>query len=337
MPFNLTEPIQQFRGPKAALATLPSTGKQGLLAWTTDTHELYVDSGSGRGIGPGNAWLRVSSAFDAIASGTNLTADMIVGTGAALEASGSGVIDATEINGIPITGTLTHPGQIPISQPGNASAIWSDPLVQGTQAAGTSANTVNPVLVAGVGPDTNIHNISTDNSGNLNVKIADGPQVNIQDSTGEALLSTDSALNVHIKTQEVFNTDGFGNVGVNVQGTVPVSGTITEIPPYKLGQQAMAASVPVAIASDQSTIPVSLATAPTTPITASSLPQPANAAQEAGGNLATLVIQTRNDAQVIDVLNEILGQLRLLNINLASSMPSAHVDTDSILLDALNN
>ncbi len=50
--------IQIYRGTKAALASLASTGKVGVLAYTTDTQELYVDSGSGTGIGPGNAWLR---------------------------------------------------------------------------------------------------------------------------------------------------------------------------------------------------------------------------------------------------------------------------------------
>lgn len=45
-----------------------------------------------------------------------------------------------------------------------------------------------------------------------------------------------------------------------------------------VGQKAMAASVPVVIASDQSTVPVSAAT----------LPLPTNAAQETDGNLAVL-------------------------------------------------
>lgn len=53
--------MQLYRGLKASLASLASTGKVGVLAWTTDTQELYVDSGSGTGIGPGNAWLRVAS------------------------------------------------------------------------------------------------------------------------------------------------------------------------------------------------------------------------------------------------------------------------------------
>lgn len=50
--------VQVFRGVLANLAALASTGKAGVLAWTTDTNELYVDSGSGTGIG--TAWLRVA-------------------------------------------------------------------------------------------------------------------------------------------------------------------------------------------------------------------------------------------------------------------------------------
>lgn len=59
MALNVT--IQVYRGTKANLSSLASTGKAGVLAWTTDTQELYVDSGTGTGIGPGNAWLRVAS------------------------------------------------------------------------------------------------------------------------------------------------------------------------------------------------------------------------------------------------------------------------------------
>jgi hypothetical protein len=39
---------------------LATTGKAGVLAWTTDTNEIYVDSGTGSaGIGPGNAWQKI--------------------------------------------------------------------------------------------------------------------------------------------------------------------------------------------------------------------------------------------------------------------------------------
>ena len=108
-----------------------------------------------------------SIAFNGILSGINTTANLVVGSGATLGPTGSGVINATEINGIPIIGILTPAGQIPISQPGNATAVWADPLVQGIQAAGTSATTVNPVLVAGVDAAGAMLNISVNGDGDL--------------------------------------------------------------------------------------------------------------------------------------------------------------------------
>src|SRR5665213_239680 len=40
----------------------------------------------------------------------------------------------------------THAGEILISQPGNTTAVWADPLVQGIQAVNTAISTINPVL-----------------------------------------------------------------------------------------------------------------------------------------------------------------------------------------------
>jgi hypothetical protein len=57
MALNVT--IQVYRGTLANLSALASTGKAGVLAWTTDTNEIYVDSGSGSGIG--TAWLRLAN------------------------------------------------------------------------------------------------------------------------------------------------------------------------------------------------------------------------------------------------------------------------------------
>jgi hypothetical protein len=51
--------IQTYRGTFAALSTLPSTGFAGVLAWTTDTNQFYVDTGSGTGIP--TAWKPVAS------------------------------------------------------------------------------------------------------------------------------------------------------------------------------------------------------------------------------------------------------------------------------------
>lgn len=110
--------------------------------------------------------------FSSITSGTNTAAVMEVSSGASLKATGSGIIDATEINGIPINGSLTHEGMIPISQPGNTSAVWADPLVQGIQNDGTAVSTIKPVLVSGKGADGNQHAISVSSTGVVDVEIS---------------------------------------------------------------------------------------------------------------------------------------------------------------------
>lgn len=51
--------IAVYRGTRASLTTLASTGHAGVLAWTTDSNEFYVDSGTGTGIG--TAWLPVAN------------------------------------------------------------------------------------------------------------------------------------------------------------------------------------------------------------------------------------------------------------------------------------
>ena len=59
--------VQVYRGTLANLSALATTGKAGVLAWTTDTNEIYVDAGSGSaGIGPGNAWQKVASDLVAV-------------------------------------------------------------------------------------------------------------------------------------------------------------------------------------------------------------------------------------------------------------------------------
>jgi hypothetical protein len=65
--------IQVYRGTKVALSTLASTGKAGVLAWTTDTNEIFVDSGSGTGIGAGNAWLKLATDIVSVNAQTGTT------------------------------------------------------------------------------------------------------------------------------------------------------------------------------------------------------------------------------------------------------------------------
>jgi hypothetical protein len=68
-------------------------------------------------------------------------------------------------------------------------------------------------------------------------------------------------------------------------------------------------------------------------ISATSLPLSTNAAQETGGNLATIASNTRNDSQITDILTVIASQLKLLNYNFAANMPSGYIDMDSTLMD----
>src|SRR5271156_5786813 len=65
---------QLYRGTLANLSALATTGKAGVLAWTTDTNELYVDAGSGSaGIGAGNAWQKVAQDLVAVNAQTGTT------------------------------------------------------------------------------------------------------------------------------------------------------------------------------------------------------------------------------------------------------------------------
>lgn len=120
--------IQVYRGTKASLGALASTGKAGVLAWTTDTQELYVDSGAGTGIGPGNAWLRVANDITVstvanqaarLALTNQLIGDMAIqsDTGVtyvlvALPASSNGNWTAIGIASAPVTSVNGHTGTV---------------------------------------------------------------------------------------------------------------------------------------------------------------------------------------------------------------------------------
>jgi hypothetical protein len=71
-----------------------------------------------------------TGSFASITSGVNTKADMTVGDGASLEAGGTGVINATEINGIPIQGTPAG-GDVPIYNASSEVAVWA-PMVLGS-------------------------------------------------------------------------------------------------------------------------------------------------------------------------------------------------------------
>lgn len=120
--------MQVYRGTKANLSALASTGKVGVLAYTTDTQELHVDSGSGTGIGPGNAWLRVASDIQVstaanqaarLALTNQLLGDMCVQTDTgvtyvltALPASTNGNWTAVGLASAPVSSVNTHTGAV---------------------------------------------------------------------------------------------------------------------------------------------------------------------------------------------------------------------------------
>ncbi len=120
--------------------------------------------------------LAAGTAFNLITSGTNLSAQMVVGPGATMLFAGTGIIDATKWNGVPVAGTPPTLGKIPIGQ-ADGSALWADPVVQGVYPDGSNVATppvavapthINPVYVGGKGiGDGNLHGLLTDNTGLL--------------------------------------------------------------------------------------------------------------------------------------------------------------------------
>lgn len=104
-----------------------------------------------------------ASAFNQITSGTNTAQTLQVGNGSVLQATGSGLINSTEINGVTISGT-PHFGALPIATSAT-TAVWGDPFCQGIQVDGSAASTIMPIMVSGKGGDGNQHTLLTDNTG----------------------------------------------------------------------------------------------------------------------------------------------------------------------------
>jgi hypothetical protein len=70
----------------------------------------------------------------------------------------------------------THPGQLLVSQPGNTSAIWTDPQVQGLYAAGSTIcpapvyvppTCIQPILIGGADCNGVLQNVSVTTGGEL--------------------------------------------------------------------------------------------------------------------------------------------------------------------------
>src|SRR5271166_1471236 len=160
-----------------------------------------------------------------------IKSNMQVQSGATLSATGTGAIDATETGGINVTGNSpSHAGQILISQPGNVSALWADPQVQGLYAAGSTISPapayvaptdIQPVLMGG-SDGTHLRNISTDSSGNVNVNVVSGTV-----TVSGTVAATQSGTQPVSGTVAVSSVSGSVAVtGTFFQATQPVSGTV---------------------------------------------------------------------------------------------------------------
>jgi hypothetical protein len=110
----------------------------------------------------------------------------------AWQKDGSGNISAAvnALAGVTVGGSPTHAGEVLISQPGNATAVWADPLVQGVFPPGTNVLTanggsppapLNPVLVGAEDPSGNLQNLIVDGSGLLSINAPNGMQMVVFD------------------------------------------------------------------------------------------------------------------------------------------------------------
>ena len=129
--------LQVYRGVRANIATLASTGKAGTIAWTTDSNELFVDSGTGTGIG--TAWLPLANGISYFTAASQ--AAMV-----ALAAKIGDIADRTDLKQ---NFLLTA---YPASTAGNWIAISPDASVTGIQglASGVAHEWVSYVDASGV-------------------------------------------------------------------------------------------------------------------------------------------------------------------------------------------
>jgi hypothetical protein len=135
--------VQVYRGTRTNLSSLASTGKAGVLAWTTDSNEIFLDQGSGTagigGPGSGAAWIPIgnSISYFTAASSSAMTS---------LAAKVGDICDRTDLHQIFI---LTA---YPATTAGNWQVISSDSSTTGIVglSSGTAHEWVSYVDQSGV-------------------------------------------------------------------------------------------------------------------------------------------------------------------------------------------
>lgn len=126
-----------------SLATVSTSGSD-ILYGNGSGGLSNVTIGSGLSFSGGTLSATGSSAFSGITTGTNTSATMTVGTGAEITASGSGIIDATELGGA----TFAAPGSIG-SSTASAGAFTTLSASSTVSGSGFSAYLASPPAIGG--------------------------------------------------------------------------------------------------------------------------------------------------------------------------------------------
>jgi hypothetical protein len=152
------------------------------------------------------------------------TGSIVTATVNALATTGLSVVTST-------SAPPAHAGQLLISQPGNTSAAWADPLVQGVQAAGTAASTVNPVLIGGRDASGLLQDFTMTAAGSppteaLNVYVVN-QSGNASNVTVVSPLDSSGYVEVDLKTALPAGTNAIGHVVTDTGSTTAVTGTVS--------------------------------------------------------------------------------------------------------------
>src|SRR5579863_3591732 len=168
------------------------------------------------------------------ASSFPVSTPQFVVSGGSITVTGTGVIEATELatTGSPVNisgNAPAHAGQLLISQPGNTSAVWADPFVQGVFVPGTNVTTgfsggpIQPVLIGAQDPSSLLQNLHVDASGNLLTASTSGNAV-----TGGQTAETTATWtpSTPINTVLALTVTGYGTVKVTLNQGATLSGGV---------------------------------------------------------------------------------------------------------------
>jgi len=190
--------------------------------------------------GTGVAWTSLSTTlgFNNITSGTNTTATMTVGTGATLTTSGTGVINASKIDSVAVTGVPTS-GQVPTATSGTA-ATWQTPAVAFNNVASGSNTTAT--MTVGTGGS-----LATTGSGVINANEISGITVSGTPSTGQALVATSSSAadwqSIPTVAGGGFTKIQAGSSSVNSGATITFPATFTTLVALTIGNYGGSANI----------------------------------------------------------------------------------------------